>query len=136
MLSNINVQMLPKYIECLGRKLNKFTDLFDRLFRNKAHNAHIVHDIFENRYESEPKISCVGRCYNNAASILFTTIVNEILSKITYIIHSQGIRLALLALLSPHTSITGTLPPFVVQHLDFSLFLKLEDCQRYLISPW
>lgn len=97
---------------------------------------HISYMIFLKTYESKPKISCVGRCYNNAASILFTTIVNEILSKITYIIHSQGIRLALLALLSPHTSITGTFPPFVVQHLDFSLFLKLENCQRYLISPW
>lgn len=97
---------------------------------------HILYLIFLKRHESEPKVSCIGRCYNNAVPILFTVIVNKILSKITYIIHSQGIRLALLALFSPHTSITGTLPPFVVQHLDFSLFLKLEDCQRYLISPW
>lgn len=44
---------------------------------------------------------------------------------ITYVIHSQRVRLALLPFLSPHASVPGTFPPFVVQHLDLAFFLQL-----------
>lgn len=53
----------------------------------------------------------------------------------TYIGNAQGIRFALLSFLSPHASIAGALPPFVVQYLDLSLLLKLQNGQGYLVAP-
>lgn len=44
--------------------------------------------------------------------------------RITYIVYPQGIRFALLPFLRSHASVTGTLPPFVIQHLNLSLLLE------------
>lgn len=54
----------------------------------------------------------------------------------TNVVHPQGICLALLALLIACASVTRILPPFVIQHLNLSSLLQLQNCQRDLVSPW
>jgi hypothetical protein len=51
------------------------------------------------------------------------------------VLDSQGIRLRLLVLLVPTAYLAGVLPPLVVQDLDGSLLLQLENRQRDFITP-
>ena len=51
------------------------------------------------------------------------------------IIHPQSIGFSILWFIIPGTGYACILPPLVIQHLDDSLLLKIQNGQRDLISP-
>ena len=56
--------------------------------------------------------------------------------RLTNVFDAEGVGLRLLALVIPIAYIPCVFPPLVVQDLDNTLLLQLQDGQRDLVSPW
>lgn len=53
----------------------------------------------------------------------------------TYVVDAESVRLALLAFVVAGAGVAWVFPPLVVQHLNFTLLLQLQNGQGYFVSP-